>query len=93
MKDDARDQRAEREQVALADALGQQPRGELERRHGHPVGRTDHPDLREGQAESLREERQQNVGDVRKPVVDHVRGAAGSEGAPGAWPGQRGLSG
>src|SRR3990172_2866726 len=73
------DESPEREQVALAEALGDEARGNLEGGHRGAVGAANQADLRERQAEALREQRQQHVGEVGETVVQGVRRAAGGE--------------
>ena len=75
-------ERAEGEQVALAEALGKESGGNLEGRHRRSVCRADEPDLRQRKTEGLREERQQNVSHVGKTVVKRVRRATRCERAP-----------
>ena len=78
---DAGDERAERERIALAEALGDESRGDLEHRHGRAVRRADETDLGERKAERLRKQRQQHVAHVRQAVVQRMRRAARGESA------------
>ena len=68
-----------RQQAPLAPALGEEPRGDLERRHPAAVGGADQPDLREGQPELVGPDRQEHVEDVGESVVDEVDAAGGGE--------------
>src|SRR5439155_26393063 len=65
-------------------ALGEQSRWNLECGHPPAVRGTDDPDLREGQPELVRPDRQQHVEDVRESVVDEVDAAGGGEHRAGA---------
>jgi hypothetical protein len=75
-KSDAGDERAEGEKVPLAKALREKPGWDLKRGHRSAMGGSDQPDLRQRQPESLGEQRQQNVSDVGKAVVQRVGRAA-----------------
>ena len=52
-KCDPDDQRTERKQIALAESLGEQPGGDLERCHGGTMRTANETDLHERQAEAL----------------------------------------
>ena len=69
-------QRSKCKQVAFAEAFRDQCCGNLAGCHRDAVRRTDQPDLRERQAERLREQRQKDVGDVGQSVVQSMRSAA-----------------
>jgi endonuclease III len=58
------DEGSEREEIAFAEALGEESRRNLKSRHGRAVCRPDQSDLRQCQTERLREQRQQHVSDV-----------------------------
>jgi len=76
--------RARREQPGLAPALREETGRDLERGHAVAVGRAQQADLRKGEAELPRPDREEDVEDVREAVVDEVRAAGGTEHGPGA---------
>ena len=88
-KGNTRDRCAEREEVAFAEALGDETGRNLEARHRSPVSGAYEADLRERQAERLRQQRQQHVGDVREAVVQRMGCATGGECAARTGCGQR----
>ena len=78
-----RQQRAAGQQPALAEALGQEPGGNLERRHPARVGGADQADLGERQPELLGPQREEHVEGFREPVVQEVDGRGGAEDGAG----------
>jgi hypothetical protein len=71
------------QQVAFAETFGDQPGGDLERGHRRAVRGADHADLRQRQAEGLRQQRQQHIREVGEAVVQRVRRTAGRQRTPG----------
>jgi hypothetical protein len=80
-----RHERAEHEQTALAEALREQPGGNLEGGHAARVGRPDEAHLPQRQAKLRRPHREQHVEDLGEAVVHEVHGAGGGQHGARAW--------
>ena len=79
---DARQHGAACEQRALAHALGQHPRRQLQARHGGGIGHAQGADLDVVEPERLRPDRQQDVERIGDAVMHEVGGAGDRKCAP-----------
>ena len=70
---------AGREQRALADALGEHARRQLQTRQGARIGHAQGADLHVGEAEGLRPDRQQHIEGVGNAIVHEMGGAGGCQ--------------